>query len=89
MCSLSMKILAILASAAISLSLFAADPGASPSASPAEGKPGPEKPAAPEPPRISVTEHSITINGQVLKYKATAGYLTLSDENPDKGGKPR
>ena len=35
-----------------------------------------------------MTEHSITINGQVLKYKATAGYLTLSDEKPDKDAKP-
>lgn len=30
----------------------------------------------------------MTINGQVLKYKATAGYLTLSDEKPDKDAKP-
>ena len=30
----------------------------------------------------------MTINGQVLKYKATAGYLTLSDEKADKDGKP-
>jgi len=30
----------------------------------------------------------MTINGQVLKYKATAGYLTLSDEKPEKDGKP-
>jgi carboxypeptidase C (cathepsin A) len=32
-----------------------------------------------------VTEHTVTINGQALKYKATAGYLTLSDETPSGG----
>jgi carboxypeptidase C (cathepsin A) len=82
-----MKILPVLAAAALSLSLHAAEPAASPS--PAESKPGAEKPAEAGPtPRVSVTEHSITVNGQVLKYKATAGYMILSDEKEDKDGKP-
>ena len=79
-----MKLLPFLAAAAVCLSLHAAEPVASPS--PAQAKPGAEKP--PEAPRVSFTEHSITINGQVLKYKATAGYLTLSDEKPEKDAKP-
>jgi carboxypeptidase C (cathepsin A) len=79
-----MKILPILAAASFCLSVHAADPAASPS--PAESKPEPQKPADSDPARVSVTEHSITINGQVLKYKATAGYLTLSEEKQD--GKP-
>ena len=79
-----MKILPLIAATAVCLSVQAAEPTASPS--PANGRPGAEKQA--EAPRISVTEHSITINGQVLKYKATAGYLTLSDEKPEKDGKP-
>ena len=80
-----MKILPLSIIAAVCFSGYAAEPAASPSPSPspAETKPGGQKEA--EMPRISVTEHSITINGQVLKYKATAGYLTLSDE---KTGKP-
>jgi len=61
----------------------AAEPEGPPPASPAE-----KKPAEAEAPKLSVTEHSITLNGQVLKYKATAGYLTLSDEKTDKDGKP-
>jgi len=83
-----MKLLPILAAAAVCLTLHA-EPAASPS--PAETKPATQKPPAPEPPRLSVTEHSITVNGQVLKYKATAGYLTLSDERDgkdEKEGKP-
>ena len=77
-----MKLLPLIAVTAVCLSLHAAEPAASPS--PTETKP--EK--ASEPPRISVTEHIITVNGQILKYKATAGYLTLSDEKAEKDGKP-
>ena len=67
---------------AVCVSLQAAEPA---SPSPAEAKPSPEKSEAQA---VSVTEHSITIDGQVLKYKATAGYLTLSDEKSDKDAKP-
>ena len=82
-----MKILPLLAAAAVCLSVHAADPGASPAASPspAEPKGGPPKTGEDASPKPSVTEHTITVNGQVLKYKATAGYMTLSDE---KDGKP-
>ena len=74
-----MKILPVVAAAAVCVSVvYAAEPAASPS-------PGAQKPAEEAPSKVSVTEHSVTINGQVLKYKATAGYLTLSEE-PD--GKP-
>jgi carboxypeptidase C (cathepsin A) len=31
-------------------------------------------------PKLSVTEHEITIGGKVIKYQATAGYLVLKDE---------
>ncbi|MBI2515307.1 MAG: peptidase S10 [Opitutae bacterium] len=46
---------------------------------------GPEKPAAPAPaevkePKLSVTDHEITLNGKTIKYRATAGYLVLKDE---------
>jgi carboxypeptidase C (cathepsin A) len=81
-----MKILPLLAAIAVGFSLHAAEPAASPS--PSESKPGAEKSPAPDQPRVSVTEHSITVNGQVLKYKATAGYMILSDEKADKDGKP-
>jgi len=81
-----MKSLLIVLAVAAGLSVLHAEPEAShsPSASPGKG-------AESEPTRISVTEHSITVNGQVLKYKATAGYITLSDEKedakPEDGGK--
>jgi carboxypeptidase C (cathepsin A) len=79
-----MKLLPLIAATAVCFSVYAAaEPPASPSPSPAE-----KKPAEPEQPRLSVTTHSITVNGQVLKYKATAGYLTLSDEKAEKDGKP-
>ncbi|MDI1321013.1 MAG: peptidase S10 [bacterium] len=31
-------------------------------------------------PKLSVTEHEVTINGKVIKYRATAGYLVLKDD---------
>jgi len=77
-----MKLLPVVAALTVCFSIHAAEPAASPS--PAEAKAGEQK----EAPRVSVTEHSITINGQALKYKATAGYLTLSDEKAEKDGKP-
>ena len=43
-----------------------------------------------EPPAPVVTEHSITLpGGRVLKYKATAGYLTLRDTTEPKDAKPK
>ncbi len=43
-----------------------------------------EKPAAApvefKEPKLSVTEHEITIGGKVIKYRATTGYLVLKDE---------
>jgi carboxypeptidase C (cathepsin A) len=35
--------------------------------------------------KISITHHSIEVNGQILKYTATKGYMTLKDE----AGKPK
>ena len=73
--------ISLLLLAAACLSPLAAEPAPSP----ADSKSGDEK--TPKPDHVSVTEHSITVNGQVLKYKATAGYLTLSDENEGKDDK--
>lgn len=33
-------------------------------------------------PKLSVTEHTITIDGKPVKYKATAGYMVLKDYGP-------
>jgi carboxypeptidase C (cathepsin A) len=44
----------------------------------------PEKPDRPDKPaadKLSVTEHQFSINGQPLKYKATAGTLVLKDDS--------
>ena len=69
-------------------------PGPSPKDKPAEAdqksadkdKPDKDK----EPPAPVVTEHSITLpGGRVLKYKATAGYLTLRDTSEPKDAKPK
>ncbi|MBX9694139.1 MAG: hypothetical protein K2Z81_17280, partial [Cyanobacteria bacterium] len=35
-------------------------------------------------PKLSVTEHTITIGGKEIRYKATAGYLRLKDYQPKK-----
>jgi carboxypeptidase C (cathepsin A) len=51
------------------------EPATAPSTAPSEH--GPDK--------LSVTHHSITINGAAIDYEATAGTLTLKDE----AGKPR
>lgn len=37
-------------------------------------------PAEAKEPKLSVTEHELTLGGKVIKYKATAGYLVLKDE---------
>ncbi|HEY2343858.1 MAG TPA: hypothetical protein VGH90_12530, partial [Chthoniobacteraceae bacterium] len=39
-------------------------------------------------PPLSITEHTVTINGKPVKYKVTAGYLVLKEETerpPEKG----
>jgi carboxypeptidase C (cathepsin A) len=79
------RLLPFLAAAAVCHSLCYAEAAPSPSPSPAE------KPVEDGTSKLSVTEHTMTINGQVLKYKATAGYMTLSEEKdgkPDDDGKP-
>jgi carboxypeptidase C (cathepsin A) len=80
-----MKILPFFAALLLSIPLFAAEPGGSPS--PADGKAKADESPKPE---ITTTEHTITVNGRVLKYKAVAGYITLTDPNakPDDGAKP-
>jgi len=87
-----MKLPPFLAVLAICTSICAADQSPSTSPTPADSKDqkgGNGKDSKDEAPKLSVTEHSITVNGQVLKYKATAGYITLSDEKTDKdAGKP-
>ncbi|HVU17029.1 MAG TPA: hypothetical protein VHD32_08885 [Candidatus Didemnitutus sp.] len=48
---------------------------------PKEAPKGDEKGAAEaKEPKLSVTEHEITIGGHTIKYKATAGYLVLKDD---------
>jgi carboxypeptidase C (cathepsin A) len=37
-------------------------------------------PAETKEPKLSVTEHEITLNGRTIKYRATAGYLVLKDD---------
>src|SRR5262249_7621206 len=36
-------------------------------------------------PKLSVTEHTITIDGKPVKYKATAGYMVLKEYGPKAG----
>ena len=48
---------------------------------------------AEEDPPLSVTAHSVTVDGKVIKYHATAGYMVLKEEegkplNPDAGPAP-
>src|SRR5580692_8453413 len=38
-------------------------------------------------PSLSVTEHSVVIAGKPVKYKVTAGYLILKEENEKPPGK--
>lgn len=45
----------------------------------AEDKPA-AAPAEAKEPKLSVTEHEITIGGKAIKYRATTGYLVLKDE---------
>ena len=67
---------------------FAADPAETPKGAPAEP---PEKAAEKAPPKspafekLSVTHHVARINGEDVRYTATAGYL----QTQDSAGKPR
>jgi carboxypeptidase C (cathepsin A) len=81
-----MKLIPLIAVLALCAPVYA-EMSPSPSPGDAKGQKATDgKDAKPDAPKVSVTEHSITVNGQVLKYKAVAGYITLSDENKD--GKP-
>ena len=64
-------------------------PAPSPKDKPAE----PDKKSADkeaEPPAPVVTDHTLTLpGGRVLKYKATAGYLTLRDTDESKESRPK
>ena len=57
---------------------------------PPASQPATQPDSAPPPPtaagdKLSVTEHELAVNGQTLKYRATAGTLVLKDES----GKPK
>jgi carboxypeptidase C (cathepsin A) len=77
------------------ISLAVVDPGAiqpsmaqeTPKEPSAVGQPGPVKKTEKEIPaeKVSLTRHSIELNGQTLKYTAAAGYMLLKDES----GKPK
>ncbi|MBI3884713.1 MAG: peptidase S10 [Opitutae bacterium] len=80
--------LALLAAAA---ALRAETPSATPAA-PAKTEPAAAAVKADQPdaatddePAPSVTAHTVTVNGKVLKYHATAGYLLLKEEDKSTG----
>ena len=52
---------------------------------PADAAKEPPKPPppAPEEPKLSVTQHTVVINGKTISYKATVGYLLLKQEADD------
>ncbi len=54
-------------------------------------KPADDQPAAPEKDKpqdqLSVTQHSLTLNGQTLRYTVTAGTIVLKEEAEKKGDK--
>jgi carboxypeptidase C (cathepsin A) len=58
---------------------------------PANGRKSDQAPAAETPPppkdQLSVTQHSINLDGQVLRYTATAGTIVLKEEAEKKGDK--
>ena len=67
--------------AAAALPLFAADPTPK-DTKPAEesAKDSKQSPVVAEEPKLSVTQHTVTINGKTISYKATVGYLVLKQE---------
>ena len=48
-----------------------------------------ESEPAPQEEKKVVTQHSITLNGEEIKYTATAGTIILKEEDEDKGQKPK
>ncbi|MDB6166696.1 MAG: Peptidase, partial [Lacunisphaera sp.] len=50
----------------------------------AEKKSAPEKPEKEKEPVLSVTEHELTVDGKVIKYRATAGYMLMKDAKNEK-----
>ena len=50
----------------------------------AEKKSAPEKPEKEKEPVLAVTEHELTIDGKVIKYRATAGYMLMKDAKNEK-----
>ncbi|MDB6113841.1 MAG: peptidase [Lacunisphaera sp.] len=50
----------------------------------AEKKSAPEKPEKEKEPVLSVTEHELTLDGKVIKYRATAGYMLMKDAKNEK-----
>jgi carboxypeptidase C (cathepsin A) len=83
----------LLCAGCLVFSAFGAEPTPGPSPEPKSGdadKKHSDKDkdnADKEPPPPVVTDHSITLpGGRLLKYKATAGYLTLRDTSENAGG---
>ena len=87
--------LSIALTSCLTLRAFGADPTPPPAPKdkPTEGdKKGidKDKDKEAEPPAPVVTDHTITLaDGRVLKYKATAGYITLRDTAEAKDAKPQ
>ena len=54
-----------------------------------EGRTAEEKSTPPPEDKLSVTHHSVTINGEVLRYTATAGTLVLKEETEKEGEKAK
>ena len=85
---------AVLLAAGLTSSGFSADPTPEPSPkdkpADADKKTAEKSDKDKEPPAPVVTDHTITLSGgRVLKYKATAGYLTLRDTSEPKDAKPK
>src|SRR3954465_12456599 len=50
----------------------------------ADKKSAAEKPEKEKEPILSVTEHELTVDGKVIKYRATAGYMLMKDAKNEK-----
>ncbi len=70
-------------SAPLAAAAAAEKPAALADAKPADKKDDKDKEKEKEP-VLSVTEHTITIGGKVIKYKATAGYMAMKDAKTEK-----
>lgn len=60
--------------------------GAAPAFADDDDKKDADEESFPELPEDSTTLHQVTINGQVIEYEATAGTITLADEDGDERG---